>query len=207
MINPWRTPRKRFLPAAVGKVMKGPRASTAPTERRPPGSLGPRAARPLPVQAEQSHSSDEDRTSARTHQHSRSRQERAGRPRSQAIALVLFGWLIAATTAHAQDPFIDTVVAFTPGTNAGFGADALPGIVLGPPRGAGELQGSFDVVSLGNNGVIIVGFDQPVICDGPGADLTVFENAFHNGSPSGPIFAEYGIVAVSQDGTNFFDLP
>ena len=79
--------------------------------------------------------------------------------------------------------------------------------MLGPPRGAGELQGSFDVVSLGNNGVIVVAFDQPVICDGPGADFTVFENAFHNGSPSGPIFAEYGIVAVSQDGTNFFDLP
>src|SRR5262245_58584415 len=110
------------------------------------------------------------------------------------------------STAWAQDTFVDSVVSFTPGTNAGFGADQLPNIVLGPPRGAGAVQGSFDVVSLGNDGVIVVGFDQPVICDGPGADFTVFENAFHSGSPSGPIFAEYGIVAVSQDGVNFIEL-
>ena len=112
-----------------------------------------------------------------------------------------------AGVAAAQDPFADTVASFSPGSGAGFGADALPGIVLGPPRGAGATQGSFDVVSLGNNGTIVVGFALPVICDGPGADLTVFENAFHSGSPSGPIFAEYGIVAVSQDGVSFFDLP
>jgi hypothetical protein len=122
-----------------------------------------------------------------------------------------FAFLLAVCVAPvagvAQDPFIDTVVSFTPGTGAGFGADQLPGIVLGPPRGAGEVQGSLDVVSLGNDGVIVVGFDQPVICDGPGADFTVFENAFHSGSPSGPIFAEYGIVAVSQDGVHFVDLP
>src|SRR4029079_2189853 len=28
-----------------------------------------------------------------------------------------------------------------------------------------------------------------------------------SGSPSGPVFAEYGIVAVSQDGVHFIDLP
>ena len=112
-----------------------------------------------------------------------------------------------AGAAAAQDPFADAVASFTPGTNAGFGAEALPGIVLGPPRGAGLVQGSFDVVSLGNGGVIVMRFDLPVICDGPGADLTIFENAFHAGSPSGPIFADYGIVAVSQDGEHFVELP
>jgi hypothetical protein len=126
---------------------------------------------------------------------------RAARP------LLLVCWLVAATAARAQDPFADAVHAFTPGTNAGFGAEQLPGIVLGPPRGTGLVQGSFDVVSLGNDGVIVMRFALPVICDGPGPDFTVFENAFYAGSPSGPIFADYGIIAVSQDGENFTDLP
>jgi hypothetical protein len=120
-------------------------------------------------------------------------------------ALCLLLWLAAA--AHAQDPFADAVVSFTPGTGAGFGADELPGIVLGPPRGGGELQQSLDVVSLGNGGVITLRFDLPVICDGPGADLSVFENAFHVSTIDGPIFEEYGIVAVSQDGVHFLEFP
>jgi hypothetical protein len=45
------------------------------------------------------------------------------------------------------------------------------------------------------------------ICDAPGADFTVFENAFHSGSPTGPLFAEYGFVSVSQDGEHFVDFP
>jgi hypothetical protein len=121
--------------------------------------------------------------------------------------LIFLCCLLSPPIACAQDPFADSVVSFTPGTHAGFGADQLPGIVLGPPRGAGLAQGSFDVVSLGNDGVIVIGFALPVICDGPGADFTVFENAFHSGSPSGPIFSDYGIVAVSQDGEHFVDLP
>src|SRR5262245_29028297 len=145
--------------------------------------------------------SNQYRTFARAPARAASRGQRAGRPRSRAFGLFVVG-LLSAAIARAQDPFVDSVASFTPGSNAGFGADQLPDIVLGPPRGAGAVQGSFDVVSLGNDGVIVVGFDQPVICDGPGADFTVFENAFHSGSPSGPIFAEYGIVAVSQDGVN-----
>ena len=63
--------------------------------------------------------------------------------------------LTLAQSAHAQDPFADAVVSFSPGMGAGFGADQLPGIVLGAPQGGGELSGSLDVVSLGNNGVIV----------------------------------------------------
>ena len=121
--------------------------------------------------------------------------------------LALLGASLLGRPVRAQDPFIDTVMSFSPGSAAGFGADLLPEVVMGPPRGGGALQGSLDVVSLGNNGVIVVGFDLPVICDGPGPDFTVFENPFHSGSPSGPVFAEYGIVAVSQDGVHFVDLP
>ena len=123
------------------------------------------------------------------------------------FALALLTIATSASLARAQDPFADAVVSFMPGTGAGFGADDLPGIVLGPPHGAGLIQGSFDVVSLGNDGVIVLRFDLPLICDGPGADFTVFENAFHAGSPTGMVFAEYGIVAVSQDGDHFIDLP
>jgi hypothetical protein len=150
--------------------------------------------------------SNQRRARARAPARAAWRGQRAGRPRSRAFGLALVA-LFSTSAAWAQDPFVDSVASFTPGTNAGFGAEQLPGIVLGPPRGAGAVQGSFDVVSLGNDGVIVVGFDQPVICDGPGVDFTVFENAFHSGSPSGPIFAEYGIVAVSQDGVNFIELP
>ncbi len=126
--------------------------------------------------------------------------------RALALASLCTAVLAAAGAAKAG-PFADFVVSFMPGTGAGFGQDQLPGIVLGPPQGGGELQGSLDVLSLGNNGVIVLGFDPPVICDGPGADLTVFENPFHAGTPDGPVFVEYGIVAVSQDGVNFVTFP
>ena len=107
----------------------------------------------------------------------------------------------------AADPFADEVVSFTPGAGAGFGADMLPGIVLGPPVGAGATEGSLDVLSLGNGGTIVLAFRDSVICDGDGPDFTVFENAFHAGGADGPIFTEVGIVAVSEDGEHFFELP
>jgi hypothetical protein len=124
------------------------------------------------------------------------------------MTATLFAVLAAgATPARAQDPFIDAIESFAPGTFAGFGQDAMPEIVLGPPEGAGMLQGSFNVLSLGNDGSIAVRFDDPVICDGEGVDFTIFENAFHAGSPSGPIFREVGIVEVSQDGISYVELP
>lgn len=121
------------------------------------------------------------------------------------MLLAIFSYLRG--PAAAQDAFADAVSAFTPGINGGFGADELPAVVLGPPRGAGMTQGSLDVVALGSGGSIVLRFDLPVICDGPGADFTVFENAFHSGSPRGPLFTEYGFVAVSQDGSSFVELP
>ena len=119
----------------------------------------------------------------------------------------LFISVVLCSSSFAADPFADGVAVYTPGTNGGFGSELLPDIVLGPPRGTGQLQGSFDVVALGIGGSITLRFDLPVICDGAGADFTVFENAFHSGSISGPIFTEFGYVAVSQDGIHFVDLP
>ena len=102
-------------------------------------------------------------------------------------------------------PFAVGVTAFEPGTQAGFGQDRLPDVVLGPPRGTGDAAQSTDVVSLGVGGSITLELGVAAI-DGPGADLIVFENAFRVGG-TGPLFAEPGHVALSEDGETFVELP
>jgi hypothetical protein len=95
------------------------------------------------------------------------------------------------------------VVSFVPGAGAGFGSSALPGIVLGPPQGRGELAGSTHVVSLGRGGEIILDLGSCHLTDGPGTDLIVFENPFFiGGDPANP-YAELGSVGVSGDGMSF----
>ena len=76
------------------------------------------------------------------------------------------------------DPFADVVVSYDPGEGAGFGQEDFPSIVLGPPMGGGENAGSLDVLSLGENGSIILEMTDGAIVDGPGADFIVFENPF-----------------------------
>ena len=79
----------------------------------------------------------------------------------------------------------------------------MPGIILGPPKGYGLLQGSLDTLSLGSGGVIVLKSATPIL-NGSGPDFIVFENAFYaNGNPNAP-FAELGEVSVSQDGSQFF---
>jgi hypothetical protein len=83
----------------------------------------------------------------------------------------------------------------------------LPDIVLGPPKGGGASTGSLDVCTLGNGGVITLGFAPSLIVDRPGPDFIVFENPFDvNGDPTKP-FAELGTVAVSDDGVTFHEFP
>jgi len=104
--------------------------------------------------------------------------------------------------------FAQTVVdhAFGPGQDVG--QDAFPGLVLGPPRGAGSGAGSTDqVVSLGEGGFVVVAFGQSVIVDEAGPDFVVFENPFLvGGEPENP-YAELGEVSVSQDGDEWFVFP
>jgi hypothetical protein len=105
------------------------------------------------------------------------------------------------------DRFVTEVVSFTPGDCAGFGIPKMPSIVLGPPAGAGALAGSLDVVSLGFEGEIVLGFGSNAIVDGPGPDFIVFENAFYaNGDPN-VIAADLGEVSVSDDGTTWTAFP
>lgn len=97
-------------------------------------------------------------------------------------------------------PFANRVVSFDAGAGAGFGQSGFPQIVLGPPEGGGAGLGSFDVLSLGFEGQIILSFDGLQLVDGPGVDLLVFENAFFG-------FPETGIVAVSDDGLFWHEWP
>lgn len=139
------------------------------------------------------------------------RQTRPDSRRAAWCARALCGWLAASSAllqpVLAQDPFPDAVVSFVPGDKGSFGEELLPDIVLGPPRGVGDLQGSFDVLALGSGGSLVLRFDQPVICDGPGVDFTVFENAFHSGSANGPLFTEFTYVAISQNGIDYVAFP
>src|SRR5262249_12036449 len=119
-------------------------------------------------------------------------------------AAAILATFVAAGTAAAGDPWLDRVRAFEPGTQAGFGAEELPGMVLGKPEGLGLGAGSADVVSLGNNGQIIVSFDDNAVVDGEGDDLVIYENAFLSGSL---VFAEYAFVEVSADGRTWYAFP
>lgn len=121
------------------------------------------------------------------------------------------------------DPFADAVADRRLLHASAYNATALPGIVLGPPRGGGVSAGSLDVVSLGAatfgdgggepyGGSIVISFENNLVCDGPGADFTVFENVFYingtNGAPDpNQRMMEPATVSVSQDGTTWFTFP
>jgi hypothetical protein len=111
------------------------------------------------------------------------------------------------------DPYADALASFQVGQFGGFpGPSFLPGIVLGPPRGSGLLQGNVnDVFSLGFGGEMVLRFVDNVIVDGDGVDFTVFENAFLAENPSTLTitrpFADPGVVAVSQNGVVWHTFP
>jgi len=106
------------------------------------------------------------------------------------------------------DRFVTRVVSFAPGECAGFGAEKLPDVVLGPPEGGGTSQGGTDVVSLGRLGTIVLGFEPNAIVDGPGPDFVVFENAFYvSGDPKLGIAKDLAEVSVSEDGITWTPFP
>ena len=99
---------------------------------------------------------------------------------------------------------ISCVESFTPGDGSGFGDDHFPEIIYGPPYGAGTHGGSTDVLSLGTDGEIVVGFGGNGVVDGEGADFIVFENAFLTGKNP---FKELAQISVSDDGTTWTAFP
>jgi hypothetical protein len=135
-------------------------------------------------------------------------------------ALLLATWLVACSGTNEEGalaavggddsgdgspaskpaPYAQSVESFSPGEAAGYNQDKLPDIVLGPPKGKGQSAGSLDVVSLGADGEIVLGFGEQVIVDGPGPDLIVFENPFWPNGDATQAFVELGEVSVSEDG-------
>lgn len=101
------------------------------------------------------------------------------------------------TAEDAGSPYIVEVIRFSPGEKAGYGQDALPDVVLGPPAGQGLENGSRDVLSLGLGGVIEVRLGRNIV-DREGIDFVVFENPFACTPDS--VFAEPAEVSVSEDG-------
>ncbi len=101
-----------------------------------------------------------------------------------------------------SDRFATRVVSFTPGAGTTFGADQLPGVVLGPPVGGGDFRGGTDVVSLGAGGEIVIGFDVDIV-DEPGDDFVVFENPFAVPGSMDRYWEELGEVSVSLDGVTW----
>lgn len=61
-----------------------------------------------------------------------------------------------------------------------------------------------DVCSIGLGGSIVLGFRSAVVVDGPGADFTIFENAFRY---AGRVYAEPARVEVSRDGETWIAFP
>lgn len=122
-----------------------------------------------------------------------------------ALAAVIVTW--SSASVAGSDPWLDRLVAFGAGENAGFGQSDLTSVVLGPPEGGGALQGGTDVLSLGTGGSVTVAFRDNLVFDGPGDDLVVFENPFFVGDIDGQVFTEYGFVEVSADGREFVRFP
>jgi hypothetical protein len=117
------------------------------------------------------------------------------------------GGVLGCDPSAPPSRFISCVLFFQPGAGAGFGQGKFPEIIYGPPDGAGTMQGSTDVLTLGGGGVIGVGFGGNAIVDGPGVDFIVFENPFDVGGDPDDPYAEPGVVGVSEDGVTWTEFP
>ncbi|MEM9692487.1 MAG: hypothetical protein AAGA56_08085 [Myxococcota bacterium] len=104
-------------------------------------------------------------------------------------------------TGEVTSPYATEVIDVQWGPGQSFGRSSMPGIVLGPPQGAGTGAGSFDVASLGNGGSIVLASAGNAIVDGAGPDFIVFENPFLSGSLA---FVEPATVEVSEDGVVWY---
>ncbi len=131
-----------------------------------------------------------------------------------AFALVFLSISVFAPNAARafETGTIDTVYAFSPGEgqNNGQGQEYYPNNIFGPPdtiaKESVPAAAPEEILSIGLDGEIVVGFKSFIVVDGEGPDLTIFENAFKN-PVTGKIFAEPAKVAVSPDGETFFEFP
>lgn len=138
-------------------------------------------------------------------------------------ALVAF-LAAAAVAAGGKDPWATGIVSYQPGAGvaAGYGdpsralgapsrliEDPLWGTSVVTPMNSPYL--ATELVSIGDGGSLVVEFDPPIVDDPRhpfGLDMIVFGNAFFVDAfyPAGVpsfIYAEPGIIEVSEDGVTF----
>jgi PEP-CTERM motif len=130
------------------------------------------------------------------------------------------GYTIASGSDAAipwNDPAIvewaSSVANYTPGTDVNTSFENL-NYAVGPTQALPSVSKKTglpnlgspinDVVSLGQDGTITVGFTSP-IANGPGNDFAVFSNGFLDGYPYA--YSKFATVSVSSDGVNFFSFP
>jgi hypothetical protein len=116
----------------------------------------------------------------------------AGQPGSTAISRdsnIIIGWAANCTIERGFINMADTTMTYNGVNKATYGSYLY---ASGP---SDEY-----VVSLGDQGSAILGFDPPIE-NHAGPDFAVFENSF------GDLFLELAFVEVSSDGKNFFRFP
>lgn len=127
-------------------------------------------------------------------------------------ALALLTSLLSLPRVGAQVVTPDRVVSVEYGEMGGRGSGNLPESVLGPPDTVGrETVSTIDpaeILSLGLGGEIILEFVDHVVIDGPGVDVTIFENAFvYRLGGKDKLYAEPADVSVSVDGMEWHTFP
>ena len=126
------------------------------------------------------------------------------------IAVLLFCFF---AQAEATDFItIDTVYSFIPGTGQSNGQDSayFPANIFGTPGEHGDsiapVSAQEDLLSLGLNGEITVGFKNFSVIDGDGNDFFIFENVMFN-LLAKKYFVEPAKVAVSENGNDWYEFP
>ncbi len=119
----------------------------------------------------------------------------AGQPGSTAIPKESPSIIAWATGIEIQRGLLDIANPNTTVNGNNRATFGMPSNALGPAEGT-----SFDVVSLGDNGVATLTFNRPIY-NGPGFDFAVFENSFSD------TFLELAFVEVSSDGHRFVRFP
>lgn len=111
---------------------------------------------------------------------------------------------IGTTAIHKDSSIIVSWATKVLDFQRGYEDIALPGVYASYGDSTAALSvaegNSTDVISLGDAGIITLGFEHP-IKNGVGADFAVFENSFSDD------YLEFAHVEVSSDGLNFIRIP
>ena len=117
--------------------------------------------------------------------------------------------LALALVAQGSDPWADASPEVEYGAGAGYGQDHYPDNILGPPDPSATPESPAatpeELLTLGEEGRVVVEFTDNIVTDGPGADLTVFENVME--LSGGDYWRECAFVEVSQDGEDWTRFP